>query len=238
MAKDKTNKKQLLKGTKTRRATLKVKRTKKIDPALGDTDFPTCTHIATFPISDENIQSFNRIIRSPMDCFINALQLIRILDQKTADIMRISTSGVAGFSQRQIEIIFIYTLKHNYNFKKFYRFDTWYQEIENMPIRSCIFTGYRMNDGTGHVFIMAKSQNGTIFYIDPQINTMCDITEQACQAHLSNKNFYFILFKSLKLLTERQNLKIANYISKMQSRALAPRQDSPDSPDTPDSEDV
>ena len=230
MAKDKERK---TKKHKTKTTTAKIK-TKNIDPALGDTDFPPCTIISTFVMSDANIQSFNRLIRSPMDCFINALQLIRILDQRTADIMRISTSGVVGFSQKQIELIFMYTLKKNFNFKRFYRFDTWQQEItQHMPLSTCVFAGYRMgmNDGAGHVFIIAKNNNGIIFYIDPQLNTMCNITEPDCQAHLINKNFYFILYNSRATLTVSQNLKVAKYISKMQTHAIRPLEavDSPDS---------
>ena len=213
-----------------------------LDPTLGDTDFPSYNTLTTFRISDENIRSFNRIIMSPMDCFINALQIIGILDQRTADIIRISTSGMVGFNEKQIELIFMYTLKKNFHFKKYYLYATWLSEItQNMRPGTCVFAGYRMIDGAGHVFLIARRLDGIIVYIDPQLNTICDINEQECRANLMNKKFYFLLYNSSRFLTERQNLKVARYITKMQKNVVAPpparAAPPPPAPESPNSED-
>ena len=50
--------------------------------------FPT-TMFTQFAITDDSINSFQRVIASPMDCFINALQIIGIINNISANLMRI-----------------------------------------------------------------------------------------------------------------------------------------------------
>jgi hypothetical protein len=68
---------------------------------------PMCKKLSIFKISDENINSFQRFINAPMDCVINALQLIGLLDSLTSNIFRISCVGKQGFELIQIEKLFI-----------------------------------------------------------------------------------------------------------------------------------
>jgi hypothetical protein len=88
----------------------KSKKSKKINKRIGgmleDHGLPKATELSQFGITDENLLTFDRVFPAPMDCFINALQLMGVLNPLTANIMRVSTLGVTGFTKPQIEIIF------------------------------------------------------------------------------------------------------------------------------------
>jgi hypothetical protein len=153
--------------------------------------FPTTT-FTQFRITDDSINSFQRVIASPMDCFINAMQIIGIINNISANLMRISSAGVTGFSKEQIESIFLLVLKRNVEFKSSDNFQEFSSTIYStlMPNHVC-FCGY-----TGHVFLIGRRANGTIVYIDPQVNQLCNLDDPTCQAYVRDKPRYFILFNS------------------------------------------
>jgi len=70
-------------------------------------------------MTPNNITNFTRDFSSPMDCFINALQMFGVLDPYSANLMRISTIGTNGFTKEQIEWSFMYRYNHNFNFERF-----------------------------------------------------------------------------------------------------------------------
>jgi hypothetical protein len=61
-------------------------------------------------MSDDNIRGFERLVYKRNDCFINAIQLFGALDTVNANILRISSAGDTGFTEEQIERIFILKL--------------------------------------------------------------------------------------------------------------------------------
>jgi hypothetical protein len=134
-----------------------------------------------------------------MDCVINALQLIGVLDTFSSNILRISCVGSTGFEKDQIEKIFVLYKGVNFDFKSTKNFDEFANSIETQLLPgNIVFAGF-----TGHVFIIGRYLNGKLVYIDPQINTICDII--TCQDILKKGGKeYFILFNSKEKLTNPQ----------------------------------
>jgi len=185
--------------------TNKTKKTKRITKyktvrnARIKNSFPECDILSQFKISDENIMNFKRYLKSPMDCVINALQLMGILDTLSSNILRISCVGTTGFEKEQIEKIFTLYTGVNFEFKSTKKFDEFVQIIETQLLPgNVVFAGY-----TGHVFIIGRYLNGQLVYIDPQLNIICNILE--CQDMIRNGGKeYFILFNSQDKLTNQQ----------------------------------
>jgi hypothetical protein len=92
----------------------KNKQTKKLRGGLLIDGLPPCPIMSEFPITQEAINSFTRLFRPSHDCFINALQLIKAIDSRTADIMRICIIGLTGFNEAKIEMIMSLIYSYNY----------------------------------------------------------------------------------------------------------------------------
>ena len=169
--------------------------------------FPQCTTLSQFQITDEALTNFGRVFQSPSDCFINALQLFNIIDGMNANLMRISSAGRTGFEKEQIEIIFIYILRYNFDFKATYDYNQF-----TIWVQSLLQVGYGVLGGyTGHVFIIARRSDNSLVYIDPQIPVICDVS--TCQdTYLSNQRGpWYLLFHSLEQLTVEQEQQVAQY---------------------------
>jgi hypothetical protein len=162
---------------------------------------PECTLLSQFQMSDENITGFKRFIHSPMDCFINALQLFGLLDSLNANLLRISSAGRTGFSKEEIEMIFILFKGNNFDFKSTNNYNEFSQSIVSLLHPGyAVFAGY-----TGHVFIIARTSNNAIIYIDPQIPVICDLSISECETLIQTPdNIYYLLFNSQQLLTTDQ----------------------------------
>jgi hypothetical protein len=196
----------------------KIRKIKKImGGALENNGLPQCTILSQFQITDDNITNFNRTIQAPMDCFINALQIMNILDDKSANIMRISTLGKSGFTKEQIEIIFIYTVGTNFDFKStnnFIEWATWIKTLLNPG--NVVFAGY-----TGHVFLIGRLLNGTLIYIDPQVNQLCNLEDPECQQYVqAGQDTWFLLFNSQERLTPDQQHLVVAYTNYLQTSSL------------------
>jgi hypothetical protein len=57
-------------------------------------------------------------------------------------------------------------------------------------------------EGSAHIFIIARAQDGVIYYIDPQLNLTCDIN--SCSERIKLNNNYFLLFNSSRQITPDQ----------------------------------
>jgi len=57
-------------------------------------------------------------------------------------------------------------------------------------------------DGPAHIFIIARTQDGVIYYIDPQLNLICNI--DSCADRIKLNNNYFLLFNSTNQITPEQ----------------------------------
>lgn len=161
---------------------------------------PECTIVSQFPITDTNILEFKRLIKSPMDCVINALQLFGLLDVVTANLLRIPAElQKTGFSKEEIEMIFILFMGNNFSFKPTKNFQEFSTYIETyLHPGYAVFAGY-----TGHVFILARRLDGVIMLIDPQEPLYCNINE--CQNRIiEDGSDYFLLFNSAEKLNKTQ----------------------------------
>ncbi len=148
--------------------------------------------VAQFRITDDSISKFRRWIKKPRDCVINAMELLGILTDKNADIARIMV-GDQGITIEQIEQIFsLIEPKFNWRFFRFTKLETLshFTSQQLKPLHS-IFCGYLGQDG--HVFLIAKTINEKIMYIDPQINELCDLDQSSCVKFIENKQIYYIL---------------------------------------------
>jgi hypothetical protein len=198
----------------------KSKKSKKINKRIGgileDHGLPEVNELSQFRITDENLLNFNRVFDVPMDCFINALQLMGVFNPLTANIMRVSTLGVTGFTKPQIEIIFSFTFGHNFDFKPTKSYHEWAQWINRyLQPNHVVFAGY-----TEHVFIIGRMANGTLVYIDPQVPAFCNLdTDTACQSHLLGKDDYYLLFNSTEQLTKDQADIMIAYTQHLQKEA-------------------
>jgi len=188
---------------------------KKMGGMLEEHGLPQVNMLSQFQMSDVNLFSFNRLFNAPMDCFINALQLMGVLNLLSANIMRISTLGVTGFTKEQIEIIFSYVYGTNFEFKETSNYQEWSQWIAQY-----LMPGYAVFSGfTGHVFIIARSTNGTLYYIDPQLNLFCDLSNTSCESYLRDKSTWYLLFNSREKLTLEQEKLIIDYTDYLRSHS-------------------
>lgn len=169
--------------------------------------FPKCTTLSQFKISDENIAGFKRFVDKPMDCVINALQIFGALDSKSSNILRISCAGDEGIYIEQIEKIFTLLLGNNFDFQSSDNYQDFVEIIEKTLLPGYgVFAGY-----TGHVFIIARKENGVIMLIDPQRSQIvCEINK--CQDYIRNYKEYYLLFQSPEKLTPSQISSMGFYL--------------------------
>jgi hypothetical protein len=179
---------------------------------LDNSGLPDANILSQFIITDENLLEFDRTFKSPMDCVINALQIMKVLDSLSANIMRISTAGVSGFTKEQIEIIFAYVYRKNYDFKSTANYDEWVNYINSyLNPGNMVFAGY-----SGHVFIIGRNSNGVIVYIDPQNGQLCNLSEPECENYVKMNGPWFLLFNSVNYLTAENEATIIHYAEYIQ----------------------
>jgi hypothetical protein len=146
---------------------------------------------AKFSISSDNVRDFKRWIKKPQDCVINALELLKIVDSRTADIMRIIT-GDFGISQDHVEEIFNYSFpQKQWSFLESTEIQNLSDIVADMPAQSSIFCGYE-DPEKAHVFIIAKTDKGS-FYIDPQLPIDCNLQVPQCLGLIEDKTKYYVL---------------------------------------------
>ena len=181
---------------------------------IENSPLPTCDILAGFQVDKTHMTGFVRMINSPMDCVINALQIIGLIDMHSANIMRISNLGIQGFQKIQIELIFILYFRKNFSFMPTHSWKEFTQTIEtNLQNNQVAFGGY-----TGHVFVLARHDDGNIFYIDPQLHKYCNVKDDECaNLFFQNQDTWYLLHHSNVDLTEDQYTTILEYINYMQS---------------------
>ena len=150
-------------------------------------------NVSNFNITDDAIASFRRFIKKPRDCVINAMELINLIDKYTADMCRIMVGDI-GLTAEQIEGIFklIYPT-HNWNFYQYTNIIS-LDKISQTELKrgTAIFCGYSGPKGT-HVFLIAKKLSGEVYYLDPQLDLICPLTDPRCVYHISNQTHYYVL---------------------------------------------
>lgn len=184
-------------------------------------------YLTDINITNQDLESFNRQFKSPMDCVINALQIIRILDKKHANIMRI-TVGHLGITKEQIELIFMLQTNRNHSFIGM-KPNVFENQIQNnLGMNKIVFAGYGLTqpDGTilRHVFLIGRDSNNLIAYIDPtsesniySIHTHIQEEKSELQkfieSNINNPNFeLYLLYHSEGELNEVEIQFLNSYI--------------------------
>lgn len=168
---------------------------------------PQCTGEYTLTqlgINDAQIQSFRRNVLSPKDCVINALQLIGMLDIYTANLLRITLVGQLGIDQSQIEKIFILYYGYSFKFDPISSFQDVSNTISCLQVGHVAFAGYQDVNGAKHVYLIGRKTDGNFYYIDPQINQICNLADPQCLQYIANKQFYFLLKNNQTKLTDAE----------------------------------
>jgi hypothetical protein len=148
-----------------------------------------------FRMTDDKLREFIRLVPKPMDCVINALQLIGYVNKDTAALMRILV-GTVGVPIEQLEEIFNWIDRSNqckYKFRCLTKKGDVDEIIEDeLKPGHVIFAGVEFADsGFRHVFIVGKYTNGTVVYIDPQEKTL--VNTLSSYQHTVSK--FFVLKK-------------------------------------------
>lgn len=152
--------------------------------------------ISEFKISDDNIMKFFKYVQKQRDCVINALQLIGILDVLNADLMRIAVGDVGLSSQQIVDTFNRVVPTKQWRFLRYTNIRDLAQFTSvNMKPGHVIFCGFE-DAISKHVFLIGKTMIGNVLYIDPQINTICDLDSQ-CRHIIENRQAYYILQNSL-----------------------------------------
>lgn len=157
-------------------------------------------------ISDQNLCNFRRYMNSQMDCLINAMQLMGLIDSKAANLVRISSAGTTtGFTIEQISSIFILYTNKFCLFRQMANFNAFATQLTKINPGTVALGGYT-TEGLSHVFLIGKTIGGEMVYIDPRetISTYCNLSEQQCLNILSNKNLYYLLYHNDTKLTLEQ----------------------------------
>jgi hypothetical protein len=151
--------------------------------------------VVQFPITNEQLLRIQRTVVRPRDCVINAMEIIGIIDGRSADIMRIMV-GDLGIPTEKIENIFEFSFRRSFTFTPDNRMDLLDFFLTNslMP-NNIVFIGVEYISGEKHVFLIGKTETNALIYIDPQApSSMCDLRETACfQTVFQNVINYYIL---------------------------------------------
>ena len=78
--------------------------------------------LSVFPINADTIRNFRRFFthNSSKDCVISALQLIGVFDIFTANVLRITSSGLNGMSKEELLTILMFRFNKRFNFQEYY----------------------------------------------------------------------------------------------------------------------
>lgn len=153
-----------------------------------------------FPITDDKLSNFTRMIQKPKDCVINAFQILGLVDSRSAEIMRIAV-GETGLTEGQIEQVFNFVLKSRYKFVE----DKDRSKLNDYVINTLkpghvVFFGIKYSTEFSierHVFLIGKYLDGRLVYIDPQsADSGCILNEGECYNKVfGNVISYYILLQ-------------------------------------------
>jgi len=122
--------------------------------------------------TEKAIKEFKREIKTSMDCVTNALQILGVIDEKSADIIRIITTE-QGLDEQQIQGIFNYIRPTKiHKFIRFTNRDIVVGQLSQMDTSgsNVVFAGIEYQNGTKHVYVLERSKNGMFNVIEPNAN--------------------------------------------------------------------
>jgi hypothetical protein len=177
--------------------------------------------MAHFPITAEALASFQRVFPIPGDCVISALQLVGVIDQLAADIMRVATiAGSTWVGPEQIELVFVYRTMRNFLFSVTENYHQFVGIIQrDLPPGSVVFAGYEGHENgrkATHVFIIGKQLDGQIVYIDPQTTpSYCALSDPRCEEFLRGRRSWHLLFYNPTQLSQAQGRRVIDYTTQL-----------------------
>jgi hypothetical protein len=181
--------------------------------------FPECNHLAVFDISDDDLESFKRVFPIPGDCVISALQIMKVLDETAANIMRVATIEDPSWDTNQIELVFLYKYGLNFLFTEIATYPEFVRIVlKLLPVNTGVFAGYEADNGQRHVFIIGKQSDGHIAYIDPQtIPVYCVLTnpDGECEKFLNTRRKWFLLQCSTIPISEANFAQAVEYTTRL-----------------------
>lgn len=169
--------------------------------------------VGIFSVSQATLDQFKRIVKSPMDCVVSAMQIIGILDNDTANIVRLTAVGHLGITLEQIENIFSLKFNKKFVFKSTKNINEFVTYINtNLPKNFMMFCGIKYAESCDkHVFLIARDNNDRVVKIDPQAsNPMCSLdNDSVCLEQFSgNTSEYYLLHHYTGYLTNEEKIEM------------------------------
>lgn len=167
---------------------------------------PPTNILSQFKISDDNIYNFRRFVSSSNDCVITAMQIIGMLDNITANLLRIALNKNAALGKDQIERIFTLYTGNLFDFISTRNFDEFLNYLrENLRPGNVVFAGHSNNlsiETYGHAFIIGRTTDRKLLYIDPSISAICDLESKECNELISGNHApWYLLHNSERTLS-------------------------------------
>jgi hypothetical protein len=172
--------------------------------------------LSTFIIEDANIEKFRRIASRSNDCVINAMQIIGMISDNEAALLRI-VGGDTGLTPIAITKMFTLYIRKKFLFKEM-DFQRFQQNINQIELGQVVFAGYsQVTQGKtfNHVFLIGKNRNNKIYLVDPQLPEqfrLCDLSSSECFSFISGKNKYYLLFNNTYELTHEEQIDIVGKV--------------------------
>ena len=150
--------------------------------------------IPYFSITQKDILEFKRSQGHGKDCVINALEILKILNDNSAGILRILIKPFDGISGPIIQNIFSFLYpSYLWNFKEYNTVKEFeFRIVNNFPSNSIIFCGMTFKDDTSHVFLIFKDLS-EYFIVDGQLGICNLITDTDCYDFLKNGKKWYML---------------------------------------------
>lgn len=171
--------------------------------------------MSVFSITSEQLDTFKKIVNSPMDCVISAMQIIGILDFFSSNVLRLTSVGrTYGITLEEIENIFSLRTNNKFVFKSTTsaaEFDSTIQRL--IPINHVVFCGVEYNNqyNTRHVMLIGKNNDGEMVQIDPQLEVpICYLNNN--NICFKNVSHYFLLFNYEGELTTAEKIQMGIYL--------------------------
>lgn len=169
-------------------------------------------NMSIFPMDKSQLDQFKRDVNSPMDCVVNALQILGFLDSNSANIFRLTCVGSSGITSRQVEKIFSLRTNKKFVFHSTKNVNEFFSYVNKIPKNNVIFCGITMRDNCGkHVFLIGRDENEKIVKIDPHSKTpICFLdTDIACIEEFSGNTVeYYMLFNYEGELTNQEKVEM------------------------------
>jgi len=149
------------------------------------------------PFTDKKLLRVKKSIRNKKDCVINAMEVLALLPEKEAELLRVMVDDVGMTKTQVFKTFMIIFPNFNWKYKRYTTFASVKQILDDLPPGHAVFAAYtpfiqNVKEPT-HAFVLARDSKGVLGYIDPQVPAACNITKEECFQYLRGMAVYFIL---------------------------------------------